>query len=560
MMVIATALVASLAQAQDYQFVAADAAAAFLLPGANGLLGDGDDVERFDVGSVVSFDPNYLGGWSWVAYTVSGPPETGLPSPHNVAVFGIDGSLTVDETVATGGGGPLLTGGSLTLTGHRQGAGGQTVDFVATGGTYNPVTGELTLSFDVSVSASNVSVDLSGHGFVLDAPFQPIAGQTHLNTVLIPLANRLQATSLVYTELSGNSVVGASDPFQASFFAVRGIANQADLSIAATASPQSPAPGASAAYSLIASNDGPNTATGVAAYALLPDWAAWSSDTCGAGPPSGGVLQWDVGSLGSGASTTCSVAVTIDGGANSMIGAGAMVLSEVFDPDPWNNIDGAWADVHDIGATEGVDQQPNRATGFPSDLACDLCAGPRQIVAANFKVDGNGIVVDSLRFWGAYTAGAFADWFDIDIYHNTFFTPGLPPAPGSVVWSYSGPVSRSTTGQQVLGFTEFMYDLGSLSPPLELDRGTYWISIVNDSVGAGTSDWFWETGADDLQGRTVPYMGATTTLPGSEVFPWNLSDANEMAVRLVMSVGSDPAIFVDGFETANSGAWSRTVP
>ncbi|MEM7391365.1 MAG: DUF11 domain-containing protein, partial [Verrucomicrobiota bacterium] len=92
-------------------------------------------------------------------------------------------------------------------------------------------------------------------------------------------------------------------------------------------------------YTLIVSNAGSETATGVVATDDLPNGVDWVSDDCGAGPPAGNQLTWNVGSLAPFATATCTVNVVIGPSAVSSITNRASVASVTMDPDLSNNED-----------------------------------------------------------------------------------------------------------------------------------------------------------------------------------------------------------------------------
>lgn len=58
-------------------------------------------------------------------------------------------------------------------------------------------------------------------------------------------------------------------------------------------------------YSLTVSNAGPDAVPDVSVVDQFPIELVWVADDCGAGPPTGTTLTWDVGTLASGASLTC---------------------------------------------------------------------------------------------------------------------------------------------------------------------------------------------------------------------------------------------------------------
>lgn len=84
---------------------------------------------------------------------------------------------------------------------------------------------------------------------------------------------------------------------------------------------------------------GVSPALGVQVVDSLPAEVEWRSDDCGAGPPVGNLLTWDVGNLASGANVTCLVEmdVPVIDTAPEEITNSAFVSSSVDDPNLTNN-------------------------------------------------------------------------------------------------------------------------------------------------------------------------------------------------------------------------------
>lgn len=83
-------------------------------------------------------------------------------------------------------------------------------------------------------------------------------------------------------------------------------------------------------------NFGPGAALNVVVDDPIPAGLSWSSDDCGAGPPAGGVLSWDVGTLSSGNGDVCEVIFAISPGANNIKNT-AFVSTDNPDTDPSND-------------------------------------------------------------------------------------------------------------------------------------------------------------------------------------------------------------------------------
>lgn len=114
----------------------------------------------------------------------------------------------------------------------------------------------------------------------------------------------------------------------------------ADLTITKTSDAAGPvAPGDPVVFTITVTNVGPAaTATNVVAVDTLPAGVTYVSDDCGAGPPVGQTLTWNIGNLAINTPAVCNVTVTID--ANTPPGAlvnTATVSGDEIDPVTANN-------------------------------------------------------------------------------------------------------------------------------------------------------------------------------------------------------------------------------
>ena len=84
-------------------------------------------------------------------------------------------------------------------------------------------------------------------------------------------------------------------------------------------------------------NLGASTAFGVEVTDTIPPPLIWVADDCGAGPPVGGVLTWQLASLDAGESALCSIDFTVPENQNETVLNVATVTSQVPDPELSNN-------------------------------------------------------------------------------------------------------------------------------------------------------------------------------------------------------------------------------
>lgn len=88
-------------------------------------------------------------------------------------------------------------------------------------------------------------------------------------------------------------------------------------------------------------NLGPAAATNVVVVDNIPVGLTWTADDCGAGPPAGQVLTWNVGNLPVNASATCTIDMSVDPGTSGTLINTATASADNADPVPANNTDDA---------------------------------------------------------------------------------------------------------------------------------------------------------------------------------------------------------------------------
>ena len=118
------------------------------------------------------------------------------------------------------------------------------------------------------------------------------------------------------------------------------MAEEADVSITKTATPETVIAGNRATYTLTVSNDGPNAASGVRAVDTLPAGVSYvsSNPTTGSCSLSDSTLTCGLGTIASGATATVTVVVRVpaDSDATSLTNV-ARVTSTTSDPNQTNN-------------------------------------------------------------------------------------------------------------------------------------------------------------------------------------------------------------------------------
>ncbi len=142
-------------------------------------------------------------------------------------------------------------------------------------------------------------------------------------------ANPLLNSASVATVNEVDPVPGNNTGISSSALAV------ADLQVVKTVDNAQPVVGGNVVFSVVATNNGPDGATGVVVNDLLPAGYVYVTSSATQGSYASGTGVWTVGSLASGASATLSITATV--AAAGPYGNTAVVSSPVIDPVPGNN-------------------------------------------------------------------------------------------------------------------------------------------------------------------------------------------------------------------------------
>jgi hypothetical protein len=177
-----------------------------------------------------------------------------------------------------------------------------------------------------------------------------------------------------------------------------------------------------------------------------------------------------------------------------------------------------------------LNQPPSQENGIFSDVGCDMCGGP-QVLAENFAF-AESTEVGQIVIWTGYFPGDIP--IDPDnitvIFHTDQF--GLP---GSAFYTESNvEYEREQTGVVLFGVHEWRHTL-TLSSPVEMEPGIYWVEIYNDT-GFGTDDFFWETGYLD-PANGLPGSAFSFSAPGSG---WYYDSYNNLSLQLLEAEADIP--------------------
>lgn len=162
-----------------------------------------------------------------------------------------------------------------------------------------------------------------------------------------------------------------------------------------------------------------------------------------------------------------------------------------------------------------------------------------QLVAENFTLGADANVIH-IRFWAILSApAAYRGNVHWAIYSDVANLPGVIVSGGAAPVVGTVPTGNST----LFGYAEYSFDL---PVDIQLAAGDYWLALHNgDLSNNDPSEMLWSTTAVGI-GSNALYLDA--------VSGW-VSSGNGLAFQL-----EDTTIFADGFESANTSAWSSTVP
>jgi uncharacterized repeat protein (TIGR01451 family) len=276
----------------------------------------------------------------------------------------------------------------------------------------------------------------------------------------------------------------------------------ADLALAMTDTPDPVPPGGTVAYSLTASNAGPNSADGVTVTSLLPTEATFvSAASCShSGEPNGGTVTCSLGTVGSGGSELRTILVTAPTAPGILsLTNSATVTTSSDDPDSGND---------SAVAVTGVEQNV--------DLTVTSLTAP-----SSGPLGGTIAVSAGILNQGNADAGSFR----LGIYFSTDSTITT----GDVFSGFSCAVSSLAAG----GADTCN---GSAPVPITLTPGNYYVgAIVDDLSQVSESDELDNTRSADT--GTVAVVVPAAPAP---VAVWSF-DESATAVGTVLTDGSGNA-------------------
>jgi len=201
--------------------------------------------------------------------------------------------------------------------------------------------------------------------------------------------------------------------------------------------------------------------------------------------------------------------------------------------------------------SELLDQQPDQDNGYFSDQGCELCDTGEQAQAENFSVAGP-VTLTSLTLWGGYfpdSSPQISDSFTVVFHSDAGGAPGAVfGAPQTVL------TTRLDSGQDLFSVDVYEFTL-TLSSPLTLTQGIYWVEVFNDT-GGDSDSFFWESGSLDVTAGIAGSAFDNAHAPG---VTWYLDGDVDLALVL-HTTSSTSMLFADSFEDGTLSAWSSSVP
>lgn len=191
-------------------------------PSTDGLIGSADDVVSANASTTNMSAPNSNGAASYNAFDFGqgAVPDANLFPPNRQAITFLDqgNTVSVDMDVARNGGGPLILGWNLSGSEPFNGHGPYSAEITAVNsGSYNTSNHSFTQNIDfkanlLSGEANSGSFDFSGTAYVVESSdFGTETGNSHVDDVLIPIAQAMSADALFFA--MGSGTVPAADNF-----------------------------------------------------------------------------------------------------------------------------------------------------------------------------------------------------------------------------------------------------------------------------------------------------------------------------------------------------------
>ena len=211
------------------------------------------------------------------------------------------------------------------------------------------------------------------------------------------------------TNTAGKSAENEPDPNPANNSATASVTGQAaDIAVTKTVDNATPNLGSNVTFTIVATNNGPSNATGVAVTDILPLGLAYFSSTATAGSYNPGTGIWTIGSLLNTATATLQIVATVNT-PGPVTNAAAKSAEDQPDPNPANNnaTAGVSGQIADIAVTKTVDNAtPNLGSNVTFTVTV-VNNGPSNAtgVAVSDVLPVGLTFISSLPSVGTYSAG-----------------------------------------------------------------------------------------------------------------------------------------------------------
>ena len=370
--------------------------------------------------------------WRWADLSA----ETNATLTFDWETAGLDANEYLDVQIGAGPAGPFTQlqafGGTASGTASFDITGfistGTTIRIEATPGTENWESGEYAYLDNIEIACLQASVATNAAGTppVLATNLTLGAGDSLTFTYRATVDTPALVTQLVNTA-SAQSVVQP-----VIYAATTNCVVYADVGVQKSVSDATPDMLEAIQYTVVASNNGPDVATGVVLTDVLPAQVQYHSHSNGTyGVGSG---EWTIGTLAVGASTaiTFNVTVRTNTAGLSITNTATVTGRDLFDPNPSNDTsqvvivpkpgaslgNWAWLDMNRNGI-----QDANETNGL-ANLPVELLNTNQEVVAATVTaLDG------SYQFEGL-APGAYVLRFDLSVITADYATLSTPKAAG----------------------------------------------------------------------------------------------------------------------------------
>ncbi|MCP3937732.1 MAG: DUF2341 domain-containing protein, partial [Actinomycetia bacterium] len=208
-----------------------------------------------------------------------------------------------------------------------------------------------TTATSAGISSSTSNVNFGRNSFSGDRFFDGMIDEVRISSV---------ARSAPWIETEYNSQSSSSTSYT---LGAETTPPSADLALTKTVDDSTPTEGDTVVYTVVLDNNGPSATTNVTVTDLLPGGVTYVSDVPTTGSYISGTGVWTVGSMANGASETLTITTTVDPGTatTTIVNTASVSASDLSDPTPGNDSDGANITVQTANLTLTKTDSPDPA-------------------------------------------------------------------------------------------------------------------------------------------------------------------------------------------------------